>query len=431
MVEKLRKMKDEAAKFVQKGKFDKALHAYEEILSIDGNDVTAQLKCGDILRKLDRGQEAIACYERVAHIYASDGLLLKAIAACKLILEIDAEHNHTQKMLADLYAKKTGRAKSAAPSSTAAAALAKAKAKSSDPEAISDEDIVLEEVGGDTDELPTIPLFSDLSKNAFILLMEQMTMRSALPGEVLISEGAVEDAMFIISSGKVKVTKQTAAGKEMLLAHLSDGTFFGEIALLSDSPRTASVIAVEETLLFVVSRDILADVVKNFPSVSNILMRFYKQRLLNNLMATSPIFQPLDADARRGLIEKFKSRGVRANEKILVEGDKGDGLYVMLMGKAEVAKQVDGKRKVLAHLGAGDVFGEASLLSNQPVGASIKTLRKSLVLKLPKRVFSEISATHPQLLAHISDLATEREKTNKAILEGTLRFSSEEGLVVV
>jgi cAMP-dependent protein kinase regulator len=420
MTDKLRKLKDEAAKLVQKGNNDKALEAYQQILKEDPSDLTAQLKCGDILRSLNRGAEAIACYTQVARVYAEEGLLLKAIAACKLILEIDGNHTETQKVLADLYAKKTGRGAAAA-----------APAKAPEVAEVSDEDIIVdaEEVAQPL-ELPTIPLFSDLPKNAFIQLMEQMKMRSVLPEEVIIREGEVDDSMFIISSGRVKITKTSEAGTEIVLARLTDGAFFGEIALLSESPRSASVIAEEETLLFQVSRDILAQVVKNFPSVANILLKFYRQRLLSNLMATSAIFKPLDAEQRKSLIEKFKSREVPANEKILEEGQAGDGLYMLLSGRAEVSKKVDNQRKVLAHLKTGDVFGEMSLLSDQPVTATIKTLRKCIVLKLPKRSFTEIVATHPQLLAKVTEISQERQKTTDAILKGQLAFS-EEGLVVV
>ena len=423
MADRLRKLKDEAAKLSQKGKIERALEVYREILAQDAGDVTAQLKCGDILRQLDRPQEAIASYINVAHVYAEDGLLLKAIAACKLILEIDGSHTETQRMLADLYAKKTGRVTAAS-----VPPPIPARAPALEPEEVGDEDIVVvEEV---PTVLPTIPLFSDLSKNAFIQLMEQMVMRSVLPGEVIITEGEVGDSMYIISNGRVKITKTSEMGTEIILAHLGDGTFFGEMALLSDSPRSASVIAEDETLLFRVSRDVLAEVVKNFPSVRHILTRFYRQRLLANLLATSPIFRPLDSEQRKSLIEKFKSREVMPEVSLLEEGQKGDGLYMLLSGAAEVSKQIEGKRQILAHLRGGDVFGEMSLLNNQPVNASIKTLRKSIILKLPRRTFSEIVSTHPQLIAHISELSTERQKTTEAIAKGELKFG-DQGLVVV
>lgn len=426
MSDKLRKLKDDAAKLVQKGKLDKAIEVYDEILVTDPSDVTAHLKRGDILRKLGQGPQAIEAYTKVAETYAGDGLLLKAIAACKLILEIDTNHTATQKMLADLYAKKTDRATQAPPPPASRPAAAPDEITE-----LSDEDVVLiEETPPPPIELPTIPLFSDLPKNAFIQLMEQMHMRSMLPEEVVIREGDVGSSMFIISSGRVKITKTSETGGEIVLAHLGDGAFFGEMALIGEAPRSASVIADEDTVLFEVSRDVLAEVIKSFPSVAGIIVRFYRQRLLSNLMATSAIFRPLDAEQRRSLIEKFKSREVPQNEKLLEEGAAGDGLYLLLSGKAEVSKKADGKRTVVAHLKEGDVFGERSLLTNQPVSATVRTLRKSIVLKLPKRAFLEVASTHPQLLAHISELSQERDKTNEAILNGKLQFSNE-GLVVV
>lgn len=418
MADPLRKLKDEAAKLVQKGKQDKAIGVFQKILEIDPRDITAGMKCGDLLRKTGEGQAAIDCYARVVDEYAVDGLLLKAIAVCKLILEIDPEHRHTQRSLADLYAKKTGRA----------AAVAQKAGTMPPPLPRREASVAVE--AAPALRLPPIPLFSDLSKNAFIQLMEQMQMRDVSPDELIIREGDVDSEMFIISSGLVKVTRAAETGQDVVLAQLGEGTFFGEMALLSQSPRSASVIAIEPTTLFVVSRQVITQVTNNFSSVSNIMLRFYRQRLLSNLMTTSPIFRPLDHEQRKLLIEQFKSRELSANEKILEEGQKGDGLYMLLSGKAEVSKKLEGKQRVVAHLKEGDVFGEMSLLSNSPVSANIKTLRKSIVLKLPKRTFSEVLSTHPQLLAHISDLSEEREQTNRAIASGKMAFS-DTGLVVI
>ena len=268
MSDKLRKLKDEAAQLVQKGKLDKALAVYEEVLEADGTDITARLKCGDILRKMGQPDRAIHQYISVARTYAEDGLLLKAIAACKLILEIDPQHTDTQKILADLYAKKTSRGSAPPPLPLNAIPGQQAKPpqkQTEGPEEITDDDIVMIEDEAPK-ELPTIPLFSELPKNAFIALLERMQMRNTVPDEVIIREGDIDDSMFIVSSGKVKVTKTGDQGREMVLAHLADGAFFGEMALLSESPRTASVIAEEETLLFQVSRDILSSVVDSFPA---------------------------------------------------------------------------------------------------------------------------------------------------------------------
>ena len=71
-----------------------------------------------------------------------------------------------------------------------------------------------------------------------------------------------------------------------------------------------------------------------------------------------------------------------------------------------------------------------SLLHDTPVTANIKTLRKSIVLKLSKRAFSEIISVHPQLLSQITAISSERQKTTEAIMNGQLSFS-DGGLVVV
>jgi CRP-like cAMP-binding protein len=269
-----------------------------------------------------------------------------------------------------------------------------------------------------------------LPRNAFIQLIRRLNMRAVLPGETVIREGEVGDAMYIVSNGRVKITKMSEAGTEIVLASLTDGAFFGEMALLSEAPRAASVVAEEETLLFELSRPMLAEITEIFPAVSQTMLRFYRQRLLTNLMATSPLFKPLNAEERRGLVEKFKSREVPAHEKLLVEGTPGDGLYMLLSGAAEVTKQTPMGPKVVAHLKEGDVFGEMSLLRNRPVSATVESLKKCIVLKLPRQAFMEVASTHPHVLEQIADISAEREKINDAILSGRLAFSSE-GLIVL
>src|SRR5262249_54202714 len=118
--EKLRKLKDEAAKYLGKGRVDKALEIYAKVLESDPHDLQSRLKCGDLYRRLGKDTEAIACYHQVAEAYANEGLLLKAIAVGKLIWEGDENHTETQSMLAGLYAKKSGSAAAAKPAAAAA-----------------------------------------------------------------------------------------------------------------------------------------------------------------------------------------------------------------------------------------------------------------------------------------------------------------------
>ena len=499
---KLRKLKDAAAKYLQKGKIEKALEAYINVLKAEPKDLSVRLKVGDLLRKSRKDDEAIEAYQQVARAYATDGLLLKAIAVSKLILEVDPSHTDTQEMLAQLYARKSGRSRPAPAPSYGQVDLPPAEVEAApeepepetvieeleviepEPEAIEElpaealepvaetepvddldaafadeafSDLALDATELETvedavtdieieidlsevpdvpqepvkeEELPTIPLFSDLPKNAFIQLLHEMSMRNVARGETIIREGEVDDKFFIISDGKVKVTKMGEDGREITLAFLGDGAFFGEMAILSDTPRTATVVAEADSHIFEVSRQNLDEVIEQWVSVRHVLHRFYKQRLLANLMATSPIFQALSREQRKDLIEKFKSREVAAQEHILSVGDKAAGLYLILAGRVEVsAPDVDGGRNRLAHLKEGDIFGEMELLTNSAINADVVALSKCIILRLPKKVFNVVVSTHPQVLAHISELADERARATKAIEAGELEFT-DEGLVL-
>jgi CRP-like cAMP-binding protein len=280
------------------------------------------------------------------------------------------------------------------------------------------------------EELPQIPLFSDLSKNAFVMLMEKMHMRQAPPGDVIIREGEKGDSFFIIAQGKVRVEKLGEGGKQIHLASLGDGAFFGEMALLSEAPRNASVIADEPTQLFEISKAVLDQVTEEYSSVKQVLLRFYKQRLLSNLMATSRIFKLLTVDQRKDLIEKFKSREVPPHEVILAEGQKGDGLYMILSGRVKVLKNKEEQQITLATLKEGDVFGEMSLLSNADVSATVMSESKAIILRLPRKSFAEVLSTHPQLLEHISQLSDERAKLTEAVVAGKVAVS-EDGVMLV
>ena len=107
-LDKLRKHKDEAARQLAKGRVKEALDELLQVQKLDPHDLANRQKVGDLHRKLNNNADAIKAYQAVSGAYAADGLLLKAIAVCKIILQIDPNHTETQRALADLYGKKRG-----------------------------------------------------------------------------------------------------------------------------------------------------------------------------------------------------------------------------------------------------------------------------------------------------------------------------------
>jgi len=251
-----------------------------------------------------------------------------------------------------------------------------------------------------------VPLFDDLPQDAFVALVNRLGYHRHLPGQLIIREGDPGRSFFIIVEGRVRVYKASSGGKEITLAHLGEGAFFGEMALLSGAPRTANVLEVTATLL----RELAA----RYPTVINSLRNFYRQRLLNNVMAISPLFKDFDPSERRGIVEKFRMRQAAPGEKVIVEGKSADGLYVVLHGSV----QVSAKDTEVALLKEGDIFGEMSLLTREPASATITSPGNSILLRLPRDKFQELVVTHPQILALVSELSEKRRSAIEAILQG-------------
>jgi CRP-like cAMP-binding protein len=95
--------------------------------------------------------------------------------------------------------------------------------------------------------LRKVDLFYGLKKKAIQSLAEFCVERSFKKGEILVKQGDSGIGLYIIASGKVKIVKETADGDEMEVAIQGPGDFFGEMTVLDNAPRSASVFAVEDT----------------------------------------------------------------------------------------------------------------------------------------------------------------------------------------
>ena len=98
-----------------------------------------------------------------------------------------------------------------------------------------------------TELLAKVDLFSGLNKKALTSLAEYCVERLFKKGKTLIKQGDSGVGLYIIVSGKVKIVLETADGDELEMAVHGPGDFFGEMTVLDNAPRSASVIAMEDT----------------------------------------------------------------------------------------------------------------------------------------------------------------------------------------
>lgn len=256
--------------------------------------------------------------------------------------------------------------------------------------------------------VPRAPLFSDLSPEAFVELVERCPLRRFRGGDRIVHQGTPGTSFFVICEGRVSVLREEQ-GVARPVAALEAGEFFGEVALLSGGPRIASVDALsDDTQVLEISAGLLLGLAKRHPGVASALKTFCRQRLLANLLATSPLFRPLDRSERRELAARFRARDALPAETIVNEGAPADGLYVILAGEVEVLRE----EAEVSRLGTGDVFGEMSLLDAVGANATVRALRRTSLLRLPVSDLAEVLDRYPLVRQHLQALRDARTEIN-------------------
>ena len=117
------------------------------------------------------------------------------------------------------------------------------------------------------DLLKQTPLFSEMNKADLEELVPSTRVETSQPGRVILREGRVGAAFFLIVSGTVEVIKALGKPEERVVAERGAGDFFGEIANMKHSTRTASVRALTETQCLVIQRLHIDSYISRFPIV--------------------------------------------------------------------------------------------------------------------------------------------------------------------
>ncbi|MDX8393480.1 MAG: cyclic nucleotide-binding domain-containing protein [Mariprofundales bacterium] len=130
--------------------------------------------------------------------------------------------------------------------------------------------------------LAITPVFEGVPHAARMELAQQFNLKRFLKGQVVIREGDAGDTFYLIRSGNVEIFATNMRNKEhtVTLGTMSEGNFFGEVALLTAKPRTATVVANSPVLeLMELTRKDFTNLVKQHPSVLKIVQKYQKQRV--------------------------------------------------------------------------------------------------------------------------------------------------------
>jgi CRP-like cAMP-binding protein len=211
----------------------------------------------------------------------------------------------------------------------------------------------------------------------------------------------------VLARGNADVSAERA-GEQVHLALLHEGAIFGEMALLNSSPRSATVTAQVDCDLLEFDCAALLHASSTLEHLGQALSGFARERLLRNVVSTSPLFSPLDSKQRTDLLERFVTVEAAPDAQVIAQGDVGQGLYIVLRGDVVVTRAEE-PTVAIARLSPGELFGEISLLQNEPTTASVHAgSTGASLLFLGRDYFSRLLTAVPELRAYFERLAEER-----------------------
>ena len=247
----------------------------------------------------------------------------------------------------------------------------------------------------------TVPLLNGLPIEVLDQLSECAKSVTFLAGDIVIGEGERGDALYIITHGVASVYK---GDKEVAI--LSDGDFFGEMALLGDQVRTATVKAKHpSTLLRLRRRDIMQLAGEGTELKRRLTEVKEERQAQTELVSIVPLLRGLSSEVLEMIVEQTMSVGFKPGDAVMTEGERGDSMFIIIHGVVSVYKAGE----LIAELKEGDFFGEMALLGEQVRTATVKIKEQTALLKLSRANIMQLAENNPELKTRLEWAKSERE----------------------
>lgn len=184
--------------------------------------------------------------------------------------------------------------------------------------------------------LRNIPLLANLSDADMLLVRADLRVRQYAKRDIVLQKGATGDSLLFLLSGQLQVIDVTEDGRAIGLRMLAPGDFFGEIAVINGSMRSASVVALSPVLVALLPRATALHLFSHSPSVANHMLRFLAEKVQR------------DSEFRALLSIHNTSRRIYTFIDLLKEKQAGDVLVVEnLPTHQDIANMINTSRETV------------------------------------------------------------------------------------
>ncbi len=235
-------------------------------------------------------------------------------------------------------------------------------------------------------------LFRNLTIEQQESIVDKMWLRDVKSGTKIITQGELGDTFYVVDAGEFDIFKD---GKQV--AHRAAGSSFGELALMYNAPRAATVQAKSNCTVWMVDR-----------STYRHLMTDTSVRRLKEIEAflrTVQLFAPLTDAERSKIGEALEEANFPDNYQIVKQGDEGDTFFILKKGETVCTQQEtpqSAPKEIKRYL-AGEYFGERALIKNAPRAATITTVGPCAVYYMNRQAFTQLLGPLEEILKARAD----------------------------
>jgi cAMP-dependent protein kinase regulator len=214
----------------------------------------------------------------------------------------------------------------------------------------------------------------EVERNTIVDAMERKNFRA---GDVIIRQGDAGDFFYVVESGYCEIFIQDV-GK---VAESREGGAFGELALMYNAPRAATVIATDDTATWALDQQTFKKTVMG--------LTMQRRQRHKDLLSRVKILAGLDDYERSTIADALTEQTYEAEDVIIKEGDPGTELFFIESGEVACTKEgVEGE--VSRRLGAGDYVGERALLNSAPRAATVCAKKHTVCQVLDRATFTRV-----------------------------------------
>ncbi len=168
--------------------------------------------------------------------------------------------------------------------------------------------------------LRKINIFSHLRDREVDKLLEVVEEKDFTKDSVILTQDDLGDTLFIIVRGKVKIVLLSEEGKEIILSTLREGDFFGEMSLLDGEPRSASVIALEDSSLLIIKREEFLKQIRKSPEIAlRIMVEMSKRLRQADEKIGSLALLDVYGRVAQALLQLAKSEGEKTKKGVVIK----------------------------------------------------------------------------------------------------------------